>query len=287
MQPNIQDSYQDSYQNAERLRRGRSFDKAAEKYREVFEACGEGKDYALAIDCIIKRTLCEIEDCLQDLIIITPKESNALRNSLKSMKTDIKNISLIRLKNRRILYNSLHRAYLQIEKLYDKYGFIDEASEYFCRFMDYRRRLAWPKPKWLFLWILKLTCRYGERGWRLLVYALSLIFLFAGLYCKFELIEFSNKNVSSPDFWDSFYFSIVAFTTLGFGDIKPACLQGRLVVSLEVILGYAILGLFIGVIASKILSRMRKNFLAKNNKSLKIKLFHSIRIIICENPKNI
>jgi hypothetical protein len=35
-----------------------------------------------------------------------------------------------------------------------------------------------------------------------------------------------------------FYFSIVTYTTLGFGDVKPATLIGEIIVSTEVILGY-------------------------------------------------
>jgi Ion channel len=47
----------------------------------------------------------------------------------------------------------------------------------------------------------------------------------------------------------------VTFTTLGFGDIAPKNLVGKLIVSLEVILGYAVLGLLISVLADKVVRR--------------------------------
>lgn len=53
----------------------------------------------------------------------------------------------------------------------------------------------------------------------------------------------------------SFYFSIVTYTTLGFGDVKPATLIGEIIVSTEVILGYTTLGLLLAVLAEKLARR--------------------------------
>jgi Ion channel len=52
-----------------------------------------------------------------------------------------------------------------------------------------------------------------------------------------------------------FYFSIVTYTTLGFGDVKPATLIGEIIVSTEVILGYTTLGLLLTVLAEKLARR--------------------------------
>ncbi len=48
-----------------------------------------------------------------------------------------------------------------------------------------------------------------------------------------------------------YYFSIVTFTTLGFGDITPATFCGMIWVTLEVILGYIMLGGLIAIFAKK------------------------------------
>jgi len=52
-----------------------------------------------------------------------------------------------------------------------------------------------------------------------------------------------------------YYFSIVTYTTLGFGDVKPHDLAGELLVSIEVIFGYLTLGLLLAVLADKVARR--------------------------------
>ena len=59
----------------------------------------------------------------------------------------------------------------------------------------------------------------------------------------------------TPGFWSCFYFSIVSFTTLGFGDIAAANWFGRFLVTLEVILGYVMLGGLISIFANKFARR--------------------------------
>ena len=56
-------------------------------------------------------------------------------------------------------------------------------------------------------------------------------------------------------FWKSFYFSIVTFTTLGFGDVVASNTSARILVTLEVIFGYIMLGGLISIFANKLASR--------------------------------
>ncbi len=56
-----------------------------------------------------------------------------------------------------------------------------------------------------------------------------------------------------PDVLTWFYFSVVTFTTLGFGDVTPIGWVGELVVMIEVILGYIGLGGLITIFATKII----------------------------------
>ena len=60
----------------------------------------------------------------------------------------------------------------------------------------------------------------------------------------------------TPDCWlTPFYYSIVTYTTLGFGDVTPASVAGMLVVAAEVICGYVTLGLLIAILANKVARR--------------------------------
>ena len=56
-------------------------------------------------------------------------------------------------------------------------------------------------------------------------------------------------------FWHCFYFSVVTFTTLGFGDIVADNAAARLLVTLEVIFGYVMLGGLISIFSNKLASR--------------------------------
>jgi len=52
-----------------------------------------------------------------------------------------------------------------------------------------------------------------------------------------------------------YYFSIVTFTTLGFGDVLPRNLAGEIWLTIEVILGYVMLGGLISILANKVTRR--------------------------------
>ena len=56
-------------------------------------------------------------------------------------------------------------------------------------------------------------------------------------------------------FWNCFYFSVVTFTTLGFGDVVADNAAARLLVTLEVIFGYLMLGGLISIFSNKLASR--------------------------------
>lgn len=56
-------------------------------------------------------------------------------------------------------------------------------------------------------------------------------------------------------FWNAFYFSVVTFTTLGFGDVVADNASARFLVTLEVIFGYLMLGGLISIFSNKLASR--------------------------------
>ena len=51
------------------------------------------------------------------------------------------------------------------------------------------------------------------------------------------------------------YYSVVTFTTLGFGDVKPQTEVATIVVLIEVILGYVMLGGLVSIFANKVARR--------------------------------
>ena len=98
---------------------------------------------------------------------------------------------------------------------------------------------------------------YGRSLGKPALYALVLVmsygmFYFADIAFQWELIDYSSsaRSWSSP-----FYYSIVTYTTLGFGDITPKHWLGEIVVVTEVVLGYLTLGLLLSILANKVARR--------------------------------
>lgn len=99
-----------------------------------------------------------------------------------------------------------------------------------------------------FLFQVVLT-KYWQSYFVLAFWALSINMIFAGIY---YINGASFTNIIGKKFFTAFYYSIVTFTTLGYGDISPTTDGMRLTVVTEVILGYVILGIFVFLIGDKI-----------------------------------
>lgn len=78
-------------------------------------------------------------------------------------------------------------------------------------------------------------------------YGIALLFCFSGLYYYFGIV--SGDTIIKHDWQTSIYFSIVTWTTLGYGDLHP--IEGlRIVAAVEALIGYIFMGLTIGVVIS-------------------------------------
>jgi uncharacterized protein YjbI with pentapeptide repeats len=98
---------------------------------------------------------------------------------------------------------------------------------------------------------------YGRSLITPLVYASAFVVLFGIIYgldmvLSWGLVDFAgtSRSLITP-----FYFSVVTYTTLGFGDVTPIHWIGELLVIVEVILGYTTLGLILSILANKVARR--------------------------------
>lgn len=80
------------------------------------------------------------------------------------------------------------------------------------------------------------------------------IFLGAIMY----LLE-SNKNPQFSSIPQSIYWAIVTITTVGYGDVAPITPAGKIVSSLIMILGYAIIAVPTGILSSSMIREQWKN----------------------------
>ena len=103
---------------------------------------------------------------------------------------------------------------------------------------------------WFWLWGLT---DYGRSLMSVVVFASFLIFGFGSVYARSPGMIAAGGRQPTP--FTPYYFSIVTYTTLGFGDVKPNNLAGEILVSIEVILGYVTLGLLLAVLGDKVARR--------------------------------
>jgi len=112
-------------------------------------------------------------------------------------------------------------------------------------------------PKMHYVWWLFADCGRSLVRWA--AWSIGFAFLFALIFwIKTPFFEFTNPAFSGEpvtDFWSYLYFSFVTFTTLGFGDIVALNWCAKLVVTLEVIAGYVMLGGLISILANKLARR--------------------------------
>jgi uncharacterized protein YjbI with pentapeptide repeats len=112
-------------------------------------------------------------------------------------------------------------------------------------------------PKLFYLWWLFADCGRSFFRWALwsFGFAIGFAFIYYSFY-KDYMLNFQTIYVSEEFPLFSFiYYSIVTFTTLGFGDIVPRTGWLQFWVMLEVILGYIMLGGLISILANKLARR--------------------------------
>jgi len=94
---------------------------------------------------------------------------------------------------------------------------------------------------------------YGRSLFRVAAVAFGLVAIYGAILSIFShILDFKD---SANSWFTPYYFSIVTYTTLGFGDVRPATIVGGIVVTREVILGYTTLSLLLSVLAQSIARR--------------------------------
>ena len=106
-------------------------------------------------------------------------------------------------------------------------------------------------PIWYKIWKILADCGRSLQRWA--AWSLGIALLFGVIFMYIGPESFELRHV--PTKFSFFYYSIVTFTTLGFGDITPKTLTTEILVTIEVILGYIMLGGLISIFANKLARR--------------------------------
>ncbi|MBV8061178.1 MAG: two pore domain potassium channel family protein [Alphaproteobacteria bacterium] len=101
-------------------------------------------------------------------------------------------------------------------------------------------------------WLWKITSNYGESLSRWAVTCVLVILAFAVAYAGFGAITSGSTSIDkSLRIYDYIYFSIITFSTLGYGDLHPIGLLGQILACLEVFCGLIMFGLLLSFVGSR------------------------------------
>ena len=157
-------------------------------------------------------------------------------------------------------YQQAEEIYRNLRRTCESDGLFETAGSFFQKEMKMRRKqMPLYSLKRLISKIVEFSCGYGERPFRIVVISalvillFTFIFFFSGLNYNDETIIFSTSNTLSLNIQhllNSLYFSVVTFTTLGYGDILPIGIS-KFFAGVEALLGGFILALFVVVFVKK------------------------------------
>ena len=100
-----------------------------------------------------------------------------------------------------------------------------------------------------YLWWISSDCGRSIGRWLALIGVVAI--LFAVLYSMVD-IEIGSH---SPSWFLPMYFSIVTMTTLGYGDVLPISVPAQIIVVVQVMIGYIMLGGLLSIFSNKLARR--------------------------------
>jgi uncharacterized protein YjbI with pentapeptide repeats len=192
--------------------------------------------------------------------------ANLQEANLQNSKLHVTNLKNVNLKGADLTDSSFEKAIVKGVK-YDRStifsgAYVDQAlgNPQFVREakdQQFLEEFKSKNPRIYKIWNVFADCGRSFLRWAL--WSLLFAVVFALIY---EIIYFCSPATFKADFisptWSGIsflYYSIVTFTTLGFGDIVPKSPWVQLLVTLEVILGYVMLGGLISIFANKLARR--------------------------------
>jgi hypothetical protein len=221
--------------------------KKAEIYTKQYEHSEAAREYQLAINLLEKENKPKI-DCF------SLAKSDELPNSrIPNVKENLTNI------------------YQKCRIQYQNAGMDNEASEVYVKESHHTRKHLKLGGKRIFMWLLWLLARYGESPWRVAGWAIVVIFGFTFIYMltgvntpsglstfscvgemyKLHCDELEPISQNQPSYWTLLYYSVVTFTTLGYGDFSPIPGVSRFVSASEALFGLILTSLFLGTFIKK------------------------------------
>ena len=132
--------------------------------------------------------------------------------------------------------------YNLFKKQYADSADFDTSGLFYEREMDLKRHTGNVVDR-LWWWTLWATCGYGEKPRRTAALFFVVIFGFAAIY---TLCDLNVPDGDTNNFWTCLYFSVVTFTSLGYGEVTPVG-WARFFAASEALIGVFSISLFVFV----------------------------------------
>lgn len=154
---------------------------------------------------------------------------------------------------------SASEAYRSLKQYFVARGRYDDASWASFKEKQLERKHLFQNKKLGYLPSLLMAglCGYGEKPYRVIASSLIIIFLYSFIYAALNILKVPQDYAAIKlNLWDYIYFSIVTFTTLGFGDLTPKLIPFfQILTGSEAFFGAFMMGLFVFTLARKYAAR--------------------------------
>lgn len=170
---------------------------------------------------------------------------------LKGSKMEQK-VQMMQLK---AFYKLVERYFSSLEILYGKKDFHDSRQRAYLEKMGYRKDFYFFKKEYVSYCgyaLMELTSNYGVSFVRWGVTTLLFILFFGFIFLTVDLAQTGGLMTKGGPLYNYFYFSVVAFTTVGFGDITPITGIEKILVAFEILTGYLMLGMLVNLVQKKL-----------------------------------
>ena len=180
-----------------------------------------------------------------DPLVLLEEEARLGHEAHRAMNAGVLGENWAKIATHRDMAEAYHDFYLAFMSI----GNASEASA--CRALEKERMrqihlLEKHYHKALLYTLWSVLAGYGESLFRWAATCVVALIGFAAIYAGFDLVSPVNH------WFDYAYFSVVTFTSLGYGDIRPLGLWGKALACAEIMIGLVMFGLLLTFIGNRI-----------------------------------
>ena len=177
--------------------------------------------------------------------------TNALLRNTRTKKKQIENHIL---QEKRKEFSQAREIYLLLKNNFHSIGRYYDEGWAFKKEKDMERKSNShfkTLHKWLWSCFLNGLFGYGEQPVKVIISAIIIILIFTFLFMSSGISNSIIGGSTSKYFLDCAYFSVITFTTLGYGDFRPLEGWGRIFAGTEAFIGALMMALFVYTFARR------------------------------------